>query len=145
MEPSLVTQSQSKTPITRSVHCKFNQFTLALQRTGKIILQTIEIETFMMLHKYSQNRIFNLAVLVLPKLYSGYFRQSNLPNTLTTCSVIHIQTVLHPFPCLWQSSYPQIIDKSKVKVDVTFYFDAFRGIKMVEHSNKKQGVYLRFL
>ena len=37
-----------------------------------IILQIIEIETFMMLHKYNQNRIFNLAVLVLPKLYFGF-------------------------------------------------------------------------
>ena len=63
--------------ITISVYSGYNLNVMK----NHIILQTIEIETFMMLHKYSQNRIFNLAILVLPKLYSGYFCLSNLPNT----------------------------------------------------------------
>ena len=33
LERNVITQSKSKTPITRSVHCKFKCFTLALDRT----------------------------------------------------------------------------------------------------------------
>ena len=38
-----VTQSQSKTPITRAVHCKFNSITVVLDRTehGFYIIQNV--------------------------------------------------------------------------------------------------------
>ena len=73
------------------MHCKFNSFTVALQRTRQSIYSFTMLITFS-LYKYiscyyftniwnrniydasqvQPNRIFNLAVLVLPKLYPGY-------------------------------------------------------------------------
>ena len=48
---TILTQNQSKFPITRSVHCKFNSFTVALQRTRQSI--------------YSFTMLINLVPLVL--------------------------------------------------------------------------------
>ena len=65
------------------------------------------------------NRIFNLAVLVLPKLYSGYFRSSNLPITFKTCSAIHIS---HQFPT-WNNDYQ--IYEIKTSLWTTGYYNCF--------------------
>ena len=50
MSPTVVvTQSQSKIPITRRVHCKFNSFTVPLQRTQHSILQFYNVNNILII------------------------------------------------------------------------------------------------
>ena len=66
----------------------------------------------MMLHKYSQNIIFYLAVLVLPKLYSGCLplEALNIPSTL----VFPGEMYLEPF-------YEQTFISMLVKQDIILF------------------------
>ena len=81
-----LTQSQSKTPITRSVHCKFNCITVALDRTqhGFYIFQNVIINSlYKMFHiLMGIETLFNVARLfVLYKLSFEYSSPANLINT----------------------------------------------------------------